>query len=233
LGVDLALNMSGLVIGSLLFLGVGAGLPISGQTSPAVSSAPVSTSHVQAQLLSSVKSAKAKANDPVRAQTMTPLAVADGTVIPVGSTLYGHVVKVEPDSPDGHTSSIAITFESVELKKHQTLPLKFSIASAMAQASAGMGNNTYQTASRSTNGVTDSHPLDGHAYTAKDDSTNIETGSGGTPGKPTTAHAGSVIGLPGVTLVVDDGPNATSTFVSAKKNFQLDSGLQMILVVAP
>jgi hypothetical protein len=142
LGVDLALNMSGLVIGSLLFLGVGAGLPISGQTSPAVSSAPVSTSHVQAQLLSSVKSAKAKANDPVRAQTMTPLAVADGTVIPVGSTLYGHVVKVEPDSPDGHTSSIAITFESVELKKHQTLPLKLSIASAMAQASAGMGNNT-------------------------------------------------------------------------------------------
>jgi hypothetical protein len=96
-----------------------------------------------------------------------------------------------------------------------------------------MGNNTYQTASRSTNGVADSHPLDGHAYTAKDDSTNIETSGGGTPGKPTTAHAGSVIGLPGVTLVIDDGPNATSTFVSAKKNFQLDSGLQMILVVAP
>jgi hypothetical protein len=159
--------MSNLVIGSSVLLGMFAALPIiSGQT--AASSAPVSTSHVQAQLLNGVKAAKAKANDPVRAQTMTPLAISDGTVIPVGSTLSGHVVKVESDSPDGHTSSIAITFESVELKKHQTLPLKLSIASAMAPTPAGMGNNTYQTASRSANGVTDSHALDGHAYTAKE-----------------------------------------------------------------
>jgi hypothetical protein len=225
--------MSNLVIGSSVLLGMFAALPISGQTAPAASSAPVSTSHVQVQLLNGVKAAKAKANDPVRAQTMTPLALADGTVIPVGSTLSGHVVKVESDSPDGHTYSIAITFESVELKKHQTLPLKLSIASAMAPTPAGMGNNTYQTASRSANGVTDSHALDGHAYTAKEDSTDIETSGGRTPGKPTAAHAGSVIGLPGVTLMVDDGPDAVSTFISAKKNFQLDSGLQMMLVVAP
>jgi hypothetical protein len=56
-----------------------------------------------------------------------------------------------------------------------------------------------QTASRSATGVADSHALDGHAYSTKDDSTNIETSGGGTPGKPTAAHAGSVIGLPGVT----------------------------------
>jgi hypothetical protein len=226
------LNMDNLVIRTSVVFGMFAALPTLGQTAPVASSAPVSTSHVQAQLLTGVKAAKAKANDPVKAQTMTPLALADGSVIPVGSTLTGHVVKVEPDSPDGHTSSIAITFESVELKKHQTVPLKLSIASAMA-ASAGAANNTYQTASRSANGVADSHALDGHAYSTKDDSTNIETSSGGTPGKPTAAQTGSVIGLPGVTLVFDDGPNAVSTFISAKKNFQLDSGLQMILVVAP
>jgi hypothetical protein len=224
--------MASLVIGSSILLGMLAALPISAQTAPAASSAPASTSHVQAQLLNNVKAAKAKANDPVRAQTMTPLALADGNVIPVGSTLSGHVVKVEADSADGHTSSIAITFELVELKKHQTLPLKLSIASAMAQAAAGMGNNTYQTASRSGSGVTDSHALDGHAYSAKDDSTNIETSGGATPGKALAAHTGSVIGLPGVTLMVDDGPSAVSTFISEKKNLQLDSGLQMILVVA-
>jgi hypothetical protein len=231
--IGLELNMSNLVIGISVLLAMFAGLPISGQTAPAASNVPVSTSHVQAQLLNGVKAAKAKANDPVRVQTMTPLALADGTVIPVGSTLSGHVVKVESDSPDGHTSSIAITFDSVELKKHQTMPLKLSIASAMAQAAAGMGNNTYQTATRSGSGVTDSHALDGHAYSAKDDSTNLMTSDGATPGKAQAAHSGSVIGLPGVTLVVEDGPNAVSTFISAKKNLQLDSGLQMILVVAP
>jgi hypothetical protein len=225
--------MSNLVIGSSVLLGMLAALPMSAQTAPGASSAPASTSHVQAQLVNTVKAAKAKANDPVRAQTMTPLALADGTVIPVGSTISGHLVKVEPDSADGHTSSIAITFESVELKKHQTQPLKLSIASAMAQAAAGMGNNTYQTATRSGSGVTDSHALDGHAYSAKDDSTNLETSGGATPGKALAAHTGSVIGLPGVTLMVDDAPSAVSTFISEKKNLQLDSGLQMILVVAP
>ena len=225
--------MANLLIRNSVLVGMFAALPVLSQTAPAASNAPVSTSHVQAQLLTGIKAAKAKANDVVRAQTMTPLALADGSVVPVGSTLSGHVVKAEPDSPDGHTSSIAITFESVELKKHQTVPLKLSIVSAMAGASAGAGNNTYQTASRSANGVGDSHALDGHAYSAKDNSTNIEMSSGGTPGKPTAAQAGSVIGLPGVTLLFDDGPTAVSTFISAKKNFQLDSGLQMILVVAP
>jgi hypothetical protein len=120
----------------------------------------------------------------------------------------------------------------VELKKGKTLPLKLSIASAMAPAPAG-GNNTYQTASRSASGVADAQPLSGRAYSAKDDSTGIMTSGGQTPGKGTEAHTGSVIGLSGVTLAVEDGPNAVSTFTSAKKNLQLDSGLQLILVVAP
>jgi hypothetical protein len=222
------------LIGSTVLLGMLAVLPVSSaQTAPAGSSVPASTSQVQAQLLNGVKAAKAKANDPVKAQTMTPLTLADGTVIPVGATLSGHVVKVESDSPDQHISSIAITFESVELKKNKTLPMRLSIAAAMAPAPAGTASNTYQTASRTSSGVADSHALSGRAYTAHDDSTNLETSNGGTPGKATAAHAGSVIGLPGVTLVVDDGPDAVATFKSTKKNFQLDSGLQLMLVVTP
>ena len=53
---------------------------------------------VQAGLQTNVKAAKAKTNDPITAQTMTPLTLKDGTVIPAGSTLVGHVVKVESDS---------------------------------------------------------------------------------------------------------------------------------------
>ncbi len=225
-----------LVSGCSVLLGMLAALPLLAQTAPAASSVPASTTHVQAQLLNTVKAAKAKVNDPVRAQTMTPLTLADGTVIPVGSTLSGHVLKVESDSADRHMSSIAITFESVELKKHQTLPLKLAIASAMAAApaAAGMGDNISKTATRSADGVADSHALNGHAYGVQDDSTGLVTsGGGGTPGKGTAAQSGSVIGLPGVTLVFDDGPNAMSTFLSEKKNLQLDSGVQLMLVVAP
>ena len=63
----------------------------------------------------------------------------------------------------------------------------------MAQAAAGMGNNTYQTATRSASGIADSHGLDGHAYSAKDDNTNLMTSEGATPGQPAAAHTGSVI----------------------------------------
>ena len=43
------------------------------------------------------------------------------------------------------------------------------------------------------------------------------------------AHSGLVIGMPGVTLEVDDGPQHASKFVSAGKELQLKSGLQLML----
>ena len=120
-----------LIATSVLF-GVMALLPVAAQTPPAPSTAPDSKPQsVQAELLTGVKATKAKVNDPVAAHTMTPLVLSDGTVIPVGSKLLGHVVKAEPDSGDRHVSSIAITFESVELKKAKR-PLQLSIAAAMA-----------------------------------------------------------------------------------------------------
>jgi len=45
------------------------------------------------------------------------------------------------------------------------------------------------------------------------------------------AHTGSVIGMPGVTLEVDEGPERTSKFVSADKELQLKSGMQLMLAV--
>ncbi len=43
------------------------------------------------------------------------------------------------------------------------------------------------------------------------------------------AQAGSVIGMPGVTLTVDDSAQHTSKFVSSGKDLQLKQGLQFML----
>jgi hypothetical protein len=193
---------------------------------------------VQAGLLTTVKASKAKTNDPITAQTVTPVTRKDGTVIPAGSTLLGHVVKVESDSADQHISSIAVTFDAVELKKKAKLPLSLSVVSAVASAPAGApGNN--KLVSPSAGPLPYDHPLNGQAYNVVQDSSKLLNNpagtqsalSGGAPGKSTTAHTGAVIGLPGVTLQIEDGPAAVSTFISAKKNLQLDSGLQLMLVV--
>jgi hypothetical protein len=45
------------------------------------------------------------------------------------------------------------------------------------------------------------------------------------------AQAGSVIGMPGVTLQVDDSPRHTSKFESSGKDLQLKQGLQLMLAV--
>lgn len=214
-------------------------LRVSAQTAPPSNASDSTPQRVQAGLLTTVKAAKSKANDPIRAQTVTPLNLKDGTVIPVGSTLLGHVVKVESDSGDQHISSIAVTFDSVELKKKAKLPLNLSVVSAMASTPAGASGN--KLVSPSEGPLPDDHALNGHAYTidsaslAKDPTEGhsgiSNGGASGTQGKLIAGHTGSVIGLPGVTLQIEDGPDAVSTFVSAKKNLQLDSGLQLMLEV--
>ena len=225
-----------------VILGGMALLPIWAQTAPASSAASDSTpQRVQAGLLTTVKATKAKANDPITAQTVTPLTLKDGTVIPAGSTILGHVLKVESDSADRHISSITVKFDSVELKKKAKLPLNLSLVSAMA--SAPVGESGQKLVAPSQGPLPNDHPLDGHSYSVTQDTPNlindptqghsgISNGeTSGAQGKPTAAHTGSVIGLPGVTLQIDDGPEAMTTFVSAKKNLQLDSGLQLMLVL--
>jgi hypothetical protein len=216
--------------------------PIWAQTAATPSGAPdANPQRLQAGLQTTVKAAKAKTNDPITAQTVTPLTLKDGTVIPAGSTLVGHVVKVESDSGDQHISSIAVTFDAVELKKKVKLPLNLSVVSAMASAPAGAAGNN-KMVSPSGGPLPYDHPLNGQAYNVVQDSPKLVNNPVGTQsalsgdaastqGKATAAHTGSVIGLPGVTLQIEDGPAAVSTFVSAKKNLQLESGLQLMLVV--
>jgi hypothetical protein len=47
----------------------------------------------------------------------------------------------------------------------------------------------------------------------------------------TAGQAGSVVGMPGVTLQVDDGPQHASKFESSAKKFQLKQGLQLMLAI--
>jgi hypothetical protein len=231
-----------LFIATFALLGSVALSPTWAQTAPAPSATPDTSSlKVQAGLQTTLKASKAKGNDAITAQTVTPLTLKDGTVIPAGSTLLGHVVKVDADSTDQHISSIAVTFDAVELKKKVKLPLNLSVVSAMASPPAGApGNN--KMVSPSAGPLPYDHPLSGQAYNVVQDSPKLVNNpvgtqsalsgdAGSTQGKATVAHTGSVIGLPGVTLQIEDGPAAVSTFVSAKKNLQLESGLQLMLVV--
>jgi hypothetical protein len=49
------------------------------------------------------------------------------------------------------------------------------------------------------------------------------------PQSTVAAQAGAVIGMPGVTLQVDDSPQHASKFESSAKDLQLNKGLQLML----
>jgi len=56
--------------------------------------------------------------------------------------------------------------------------------------------------------------------------------SGGRPPSSAAGQTGTVIGMPGVTLEVDEGPRHASKFkTSSDKELQLKSGLQLMLAV--
>ena len=196
---------------------------------------------VQVELTRAVKTKKAKVGDLVTAQTVTPLILANGTAVPVGSKVLGHVRRVEAEAVDTHSSWLAISFEQVEVKTGQTLLLKLIIQAAMAAQPTGATQQSNGVASPS-GGVLPDHPLQGHASslggvgggdTAElaQDSVTGRSGKGSTEPKEKAAHTGSVVGVPGVNLQVADAAPYASTFQSSKKNLQLDSGLQLMLLV--
>src|SRR5262245_55960243 len=93
-------------------------------TSPAATAeAPaVEMSPVSGELMSKLDSKTAKTGDSVVVQTKAPVKTADGTEIPKGSKLVGHVMASRA-SVGGENSQVALQFDHVELKGGQSVPV--------------------------------------------------------------------------------------------------------------
>ena len=99
---------------------------------------------VSAELVDKLDSKSAKQGDSVIVKTDENLQISQGTEIPRGSKLIGHITNVQPRG-DGHENSqIAIQFDKAELKGGQTLPIESVIQSvapaAGAEGTSGISN---------------------------------------------------------------------------------------------
>lgn len=117
---------------------------------------------VSAELVDKLDSKSAKQGDSVIVKTSENLQISQGTEIPRGSRLIGHITNVQPRG-DGHENSqIAIQFDKAELKGGQTLPIESVIQSVepavAAEGASGVSNppQTYGDASSSPAVPTDS-----------------------------------------------------------------------------
>jgi hypothetical protein len=198
--------------------------------------------HIQAQLDTTVKLAKAKVGDKLKAQAVSAVTLSNGVTIPAGSTLLGQVLQV--DGP-----SVTLTFDQANADGKK-VPLSITLVAAAFMGAPGkeMSENAGNAKMESPSGgsLPNDHPLQGGRYSVLETGNNALNGvghealaqvnAGGVSpavkrGADAPAHAGSVIGLPGVTLTIDDGAPYASKFELKNKDGQLPKGVQLMFAV--
>jgi hypothetical protein len=99
---------------------------------------------VTGELVDKLDSKSAKQGDSVVVKTDENLQISEGTEIPKGSKLIGHVTNVQPRGDGKENSQIAIQFDRAELKGGKTLPIESVIQSVSpagdSQAMSGVSN---------------------------------------------------------------------------------------------
>jgi len=200
---------------------------------------------VTAELISKLDSKTAKTGDNVVAQTKSSLKTVDGTEIPTGSKLTGHVIAVQP-SASGTNSQIALVFDHVELKGGQSLPVHTQIQSIAP--SGGLASSGDSASATTANGGAMRAPQTSNSPNPS------ATGANGNPAAAPTGTglpaAGTVVAtngniaisttsMPGV-LLANNAPGqqdprmarTSSILLGAKRDIQLDGGTQMVVGVS-
>jgi hypothetical protein len=210
----------------------------------------IELSPVTAELVSKLDSKTAKTGDSVVVQTKASVKTADGTEIPKGSKLVGHVLGAKP-SGTGENSEVVLQFDHFELKGGQNLAVHSqiqSIAPAGSAASASgsgpvSGPSAGGSSSPGTSGTNGGSRASGAPQGAGPEPGATPAGNGVPAAGTVVARNGNIAiattSVPGV-LLANNAPGqqdprmaqASSILLGAKQDIQLDGGTQMVLGVA-
>lgn len=226
-------------------------------SSPAATQAtavPVEFRPVNAELVSKLDSKTAKTGDNVVAQTTSSVKTADGTEIPKGSKLMGHVIAAQP-SASGTNSQVALLFDHVEIKGGQSLAVHSQIQSiapsggaepagaASAGVPSGGAMSAPQTGSSANPSATGANAAARGAQEPQGANGNPAAGAGLPAAGTVVATNGNIAirttAIPGV-LLANNAPGqqdprmaqASSILLGAKRDIQLDGGTQMVVGVS-
>ena len=141
------------------------------QAQPAQPASSIQLQPIKGALVANLDSKSAKQGDSVVVRTEESVKTANGTEIPEGSKLVGHVTNVEPRSDSRENSQIAIQFDRAELKSGQNLPIA-SVIQDVAPATGGTTGNDNGMPSSSISGASASASAAGGG-------TNPSTGDNG------------------------------------------------------
>jgi hypothetical protein len=226
--------------------------PNSSSMSTEAPAAPMSP--VNGELVNKLDSKTAKNGDSVVVQTKTSVKTPDGTEIPKGSKLVGHVIAAQPSQP-GQNSQLALQFDRVELKGGKTMPIHSQIQSISPAGGAASAGGYPAAGGGAVNGSPATGSSSPSTSRATNDSSGAAPAAGSSPGPASAANSGpapgtvvaktgqiaiSTTSIPGV-LVANNAPgqrdprmaDASSILLGARQDIQLDGGTLIVVGVAP
>lgn len=209
---------------------------------PAASTAEMSP--VNGELVSKLDSKTAKTGDSVVVQTKSSAKTTDGTEIPKGSKLVGHVLGVQP-SGAGENAQVVLAFDHLELKGGQNVPVhsqvqSISPAGGAASTNAAMSESP---AASAPNPNSPSGASSGSQASSMPQRTASSAGDAAPAAGTVVARTGKIdirtTSVPGV-LLANNAPGqqdprmaqASSILLGAKQDIQLASGTQMVVGVS-
>ena len=130
---------------------------------------------VPATLEKTIEAKKAKAGDALSAKVSSAVQLSDGTKVPAGSILQGHIDSVTP-SEKKSDSMMTVTFDKLQIKGGNEVDVKATLVSAMTTAPVSGGGydaglarqgapqNTTN-AQNNLGGISAPHPIEGLTVT--------------------------------------------------------------------
>lgn len=186
--------------------------PIYGQTAEPEN---IHMTNVLANLDKTLDAKKAKPGDAFSAKTVSGTTLNDGTVVPPGSILQGHVDSATP-SQHKSDSTMALTIDKLQVKGGKEIPVKATIVSiATFEREFGGGSG---------------HPADRAFDSNAKDTARLNGASTGNDQSDNGPHP-----VPGLTLTSSVKDANSGTLTQAKGNLHLsnENQIQVSLAVLP
>lgn len=199
----------------------------------------VQATAIDTELKKAIDSKKSKPGDEITATIKDKATLSNGTELPKGTTLVGHVTEATPYSKDKGTGSVTVVFDQIKTKDGQTTPIISAVrgltpsmmeqqmnanngggsdAAPMPSAPAGGGSS----ADGSGGGATSSPSMPSMGSTAS------SAGAEGTP-----VPNGMVrTGINGVLLAPSANATTSGTLARQGENLHVSSGSSMQLLIA-
>jgi hypothetical protein len=223
---------------------------------PAISAKDLSP--LTGELESKLDSKNAKPGDSVVLKTTEKTVMANGTVIPKGSKIMGHVTGVQAHDDQSPNGQLTLQFDQAQLKGGQSLPLLSTLQSVSPSESAAADSSPMPMASAPSGGsAAPSSGTSGGGSMGSSGTANAQASrpaqpqpgamaqsggaqsSGPAPGTEVARKGNIVIrttSMPGLFVAanVDGLPfsNASGVLICAKKDVHLDGGTKVELAVA-